>query len=79
MLSTKTLPLLSKPRSEKLLLEVPKPFSPALKLMPGVLRSTSLSVRAPRSRMTSCDTTLTVCGVSRRGAVALSDAISARL
>ena len=70
----KMLPLLSKPRSLKLLDEVAKPFSPASKLIPGVLRSTSERLRPPCSRMTACGITVTVCGVSSNGAVCFGEA-----
>ncbi len=68
-----TLPEVSKPRILKLLVEVPKPFSPPSKVMPGVLRSTSVRLREPVSRMMACGTTVTVCGVSTSGAVCFGD------
>lgn len=67
------LPLLSKPRRLKLLVEVAKPFSPALKLIPRVFSSTSVRLRAPCSLMMACGITWIVCGVSSRGAVCLID------
>ncbi len=69
--STKMLPLVSKPRSLKLLVDVEKPFSPASKVMPGVVRSAWVRLVAPRSLMIVPGMTVTVCGVSSSGPVIL--------
>ena len=73
----KMLPVVSKPRRLKLLVPLEKPFSPALKLMPGVFFSTSVRVRAFCSRNSASGMMLIVSGVSSSGAVCFGeDALS---
>src|SRR5690606_19920202 len=77
--STKMLPLVLKPRRLKSFVLLPKPFSPALKLMPGVLRRMSVRFLAPCSWKPSRGITEMVCGVSSSGAVAFGDEGSRRI
>ena len=57
-------------------LEAPPP-SPAWMLMPGTLRSTSLSVVAPCSSKTARGMISMVCGTSRRGVTYFGDEMTA--
>jgi hypothetical protein len=66
-------PLVLNPRRLKSFVLLPKAFSPALKLIPGVFRSTSVRFLAPCSWKTSRGITEMVWGVSSSGAVALGE------
>ena len=73
MLSMKMLFCVSKPRMLIASPLVELPFSPCCSVMPGVLRSASVSVVATRSWISSFLMTVIVCGVLTSGSLNLGD------
>ena len=73
MPSTKMLVWVSNPRMKMASPVCVLPFSPIWKVIPGVLRSASLSVVAPCSCSSSFLMTVMVCGVSTSGCVSFGD------